>query len=129
MVSSRCVRAVLGATLLIAVRVRAQDTTMHMPMGMSMSHMHMAPGPLGIPMTRMGSGTSWLPDASPMHAEHLMTGGWQLMLHYVAFATYDHQQSDRPIDGASQLNAIDWFMGMAMHDLGSGRVNVRAMVS
>jgi len=39
---------------------------------MDMQHdMHMPEGPLGIPETRMGSGTSWLPDASPMHAAHL----------------------------------------------------------
>ena len=31
-------------------------------------------GPLGVPMECTGSGTSWLPDDSPMHACQLMTG-------------------------------------------------------
>src|SRR5256886_15818851 len=49
---------------------------------MDMQHpMEMQAGPLGIPETRMGSGTSWLPDASPMHAAHYMLGRWTLMLH------------------------------------------------
>lgn len=41
----------------------------------------MRPGPLSIPESRTGSGTSWLPDASPMHAAHKMLGNWTLMLH------------------------------------------------
>lgn len=28
---------------------------------------------LGLPMSRTGSGTSWLPDAAPMHAAHYLT--------------------------------------------------------
>jgi hypothetical protein len=80
-------------------------------------------------MNRMGSGTSWLPDETPMHAEHVMAGGWQLMLHYMAFATYDHQESHRNVDGATQFNGIDWFMGMAQHDVGAGRLALRAMLS
>src|SRR5690349_17931956 len=46
-----------------------------------MPGMHMPSRPFGIPMSRMGSGTSWLPDASPMRAYHFMSGGWALMLH------------------------------------------------
>jgi len=151
-------RAAIGAALLISASLQAQDATvvaqdsthqkqMSMPMqmrgmasdsaamlpmrgAMPPGHsMMMKPGPLGIPMNRMGSGTSWLPDETPMHAEHIMTGGWQFMLHYLAFATYDHQQSSRNIDGSSQVTGIDWFMGMAQHDLGLGRLALRAMMS
>lgn len=101
-----------------------------MPMDhMHMGHMMMKPGPLGIPGTRMGSGTSWLPDATAMHAHHFAAGNWDLMLHYMAFVTYDHQASHRDIDGATQLNATDWVMGMASHDLGTGRALFRAMLS
>jgi hypothetical protein len=109
--------------LLVAAPLVAQDTT-------SAHHMMMMqPGPLGLPMNRMGSGTSWLPDETPMHAEHAMAGGWQFMLHYLAFATYDHQESERNVDGATQFNGIDWFMGMAQHDVGAGRLTLRAMLS
>jgi hypothetical protein len=64
-----------------------------------------------------------------MHAEHAMAGGWELMFHYLAFATYDHQESKRDIDGAAQLNGIDWFMGMAQHEVAGGRFDLRAMMS
>src|SRR5262245_44357944 len=32
-------------------------------------------------MAREGSGTSWLPDASPIYALHTQKSGWMLMLH------------------------------------------------
>ena len=47
--------------------------------------------PFGIPMTRMGSGTAWLPDASAMRAWHFTAGSWMLMVHGDAFLQYDHQ--------------------------------------
>src|SRR6058998_2676818 len=51
--------------------------------------------PLGIPETRLGSGTSWLPDSSPMHASHFTLGAWTLMLHGSAFFMYDWQSGPR----------------------------------
>src|SRR5690349_18444734 len=45
------------------------------PMGMSMT------GPLDIGQAREGSGTSWLPDVSPMYAVHLNAGVWNVMIH------------------------------------------------
>src|SRR5256714_11993987 len=63
--------------------LRAQ---MHMQHSMKMNE-----GPLGIPETRMGSGTSWLPDASPMHAAHYLLGRWIAMLHGKGFLQYDWQ--------------------------------------
>jgi hypothetical protein len=114
--------------LACAAPVFAQDTSMaHMPGMAGMSHM--AASPLGVPMTRMGSGTSWLPDVSPMHAHHLTVGDWVLMLHYQVFVDYDHQESARPIDGFAQFNSINWFMGMAQHPLGDGLLTLRAMLS
>lgn len=47
--------------------------------------------PFGIPMTRMGSGTTWLPDASAMRAWHFTAGAWMLMVHGDAFLQFDHQ--------------------------------------
>ena len=47
------------------------DSMSDMP---GMQHAHgmggMMTGPLGISHERMGSGTSWMPDSSPMHAVH-----------------------------------------------------------
>src|SRR5439155_1165675 len=55
-------------------------------------------GVLGMPMSRGGSGTSWLPDAAPMHAMETALGGWTLMTHGVAFLQYDNQGGTRGRD-------------------------------
>src|SRR5207237_6637903 len=73
---------------------------------MHMQHpMEMLAGPLGIPETRMGSRTSWLPDASPMHAAHYLLGRWTLILHARGFSPYDWQARSR---GNNQLGMVDW---------------------
>ena len=82
--------------------------------------------PLGIPMTRMGSGTSWLPDASPMRAYHWVPPGWMLMAHGDVDLYYDHQGSDR---GDDQVGSTNWAMLMAMHSMGAGMLHLHAMMS
>jgi len=82
--------------------------------------------PFGIPMTRMGSGTAWLPDASAMRAWHFIAGSWMLMLHGDAFIQYDYQDGPR---GADQLGSINWGMLMAMRQLGGGTLHLHGMVS
>lgn len=86
----------------------------------------MMEGPLGISHARMGSGTSWMPDSSPMHANHKMWGDWNVMLHGVAFGQYDDQGSNR---GDKQLGIIDWEMLMAMRRVGMGMFHLHGMVS
>ena len=88
--------------------------------------MQMNEGPLGIPETRMGSGTSWLPDASPMHAAHVTLGVWTLMLHGEGFFQYDWQGGSR---GSDQLGIVNWAMGAASRTLGGGQLQFRAMMS
>ncbi len=83
-------------------------------------------GPLGIPETRMGSGTSWLPDASPMHAAHYRLGRWTLMLHGKGFLQYDWQGGSR---GSNQLGIVNWAMAAASRALGGGQLQLRAMLS
>lgn len=82
--------------------------------------------PFGIPMTRMGSGTAWLPDASAMRAWHFMTGSWMLMVHGDAFLQFDHQGGPR---GADQMGSINWGMLMAMRPLGGGTLHLHGMAS
>src|SRR4029453_18668658 len=82
--------------------------------------------PFGIPMTRMGSGTTWLPDASAMRAWHVTTGSWMLMVHGDAFLQYDHQGGPR---GADQVGSINWAMLMAMRQLGGGTLHLHGMLS
>jgi hypothetical protein len=83
-------------------------------------------GPLGISHVRMGSGTSWMPDSSPMHANHRMWGDWTAMIHGVAFAQYDDQGSKR---GDSQFGIIDWEMLMLMRQVGTGMLHLHGMAS
>lgn len=111
-----------------SVRRAQRDTMAAMP---GMSHMDhdmgdMMDGPLGISHVRMGSGTSWMPDSSPMHANHKMWGDWTVMLHGVAFGEYDDQGSAR---GNRQLGVIDWEMLMAMRKVGSGLLHLHGMAS
>ncbi len=83
-------------------------------------------GPLGIPLSREGSGTSWLPDASPMHAVHAMRGAWSFMLHGNAFLQYVSEGGAR---GDEQLSVTDWLMAMAGRRAAGGMVTLHAMVS
>jgi hypothetical protein len=82
--------------------------------------------PLGISHARMGSGTSWMPDSSPMHANHRMWGQWTAMIHGVAFAQYDRQGSDR---GDEQFGIVDWEMLMLMRPVGTGMLHLHGMAS
>src|SRR5437867_2353318 len=129
--------AVLFALSLTGRVLRAQqkpdhqaqpDTSAHADSmaSMPMSAPGMMSGPLGIPETRTGSGTSWLPDAAPMHAVHIAAGSWTLMVHGVAFGMYDKQFSRR---GDDQVNSVNWAMLMAMRSLGGGSLQLRGMFS
>src|SRR2546430_16998060 len=94
---------------------------------MDMQHpMEMNAAPLDIPETRMGSGPSWLPGASPMHAAHYMLGRWTLMVHGKGFFQYDWQGGSR---GSNQLGIVNWAMAAASRPLGGGQLQLRAMLS
>ena len=82
--------------------------------------------PLGIPMERTGSGTSWLPDAAPMRAIHARAGDWTLMTHGVVFGMYDRQNGPRGVDHFSSLN---WAMLMATRQTPTSKLQLRAMAS
>ena len=116
------------ALLVLPAAGAAQQHPTHPPPDATAAHdmRSMMDGPLGISHERMGSGTSWVPDASPMHATHATLGDWTIMLHGVAFAQYDDQGSTR---GDRQLGMVDWEMLMAMHRVGTGMLHLHAMVS
>ena len=84
---------------------------------------HAQTGDQGIPATRAGSGTSWLPDESPMYAVHAQSKGWMFMGHGAAFLQYLHESGDR---GSEQTGSINWLMGMARRSAGGGQVTLRA---
>jgi hypothetical protein len=90
------------------------------------SMMAMMIDPLGVSMERMGSGTSWIPDAVSLPARHVMAGSWLLMLHGFGFLQYDKQGGPR---GNSQFGSLNWAMLMASRDLLGGRFQARTMLS
>src|SRR2546430_5725204 len=79
------------------------------------------------PMSREGSGTSWLPDSTPMYGKMFMFGGDMLMLHGAIFPRYTNVSTRR---GDDRIDAPNWIMGMYSHPLGdSAQIGGRLMVS
>ena len=94
------------------------------------THEHSSPaamtGPLGIPMDRMGSGTTWIPDAVALPSRHFTANGWNLMFHGFAFLQENSQSGAR---GDSQFGSLNWGMFMASRELAGGRFEARTMLS
>ena len=82
--------------------------------------------PLGVPMDRMGSGTTWIPDAVSMPSRHSSAGEWDFMLHGFVFVQENRQGGAR---GTSQFGSLNWGMFMASHDFAGGRFQARTMLS
>jgi len=78
------------------------------------------------PMSREGSGTSWLPDSTPHEGVHQTFGDWMLMEHALVNGVYDHQGGPRGGDKAFVAGMI---MGMAQQTVGDGTLGFRAMLS
>jgi hypothetical protein len=103
-----------------------------MPAAMKMPGMHMRSaedmmiGPLGISMERMGSGTTWIPDAVTLPSRRRTLGDWMLMAHGFVFGQYDHQSGER---GDEQWGSLNWAMLMATRDFAGGRFQARTMLS
>src|SRR6266511_1398556 len=82
---------------------------------------------LADPMSREGSGTSWLPDSSPMYGKMFIFGEDMLMLHGAIFPRYTNVSTRR---GDDRIDAPNWFMGMYSHPLGdSTQIGGRLMMS
>jgi YHS domain-containing protein len=110
--------------ILSAQPVAAQDAPQVPP---PHDHSQMAPEQHGaMSHMREGSGTSWLPDASPMYAVHRQRGAWELMAHGNGFLQFLSDSGER---GHDQFGSINWVMGMAHRIIGSGRVGFRGMLS
>jgi hypothetical protein len=92
---------------------------MHMEMHSSIN--------LADPMSREGSGTSWLPDSSPMYGKMFMFGENMLMLHGAIFPRYTNVSTQR---GDDRIDAPNWIMGMYSHPLGdTAQFGARLMMS
>lgn len=87
------------------------DMAEHPPMSHAFS--------LNLPMTRNGSGTGWLPDASPMYGYMIHSKKWMYMVHGSVFIRYNNQDfTDKGVRGDSRFDAPTWFMFMGQRKVG-----------
>lgn len=80
----------------------------------------------GIPESRHGSGTSWLPDSTPVRGLSGAWGSWMVSLQGAAWGQYDVQDTKR---GDRQLGLTDWEMLMAMRPVSGGTLRLHASTS
>lgn len=89
----------------------AMDSTQMPPMSHAYS--------LNLPMNRNGSGTGWLPDASPMYGYMLHSKKWMYMIHGNIFIRYNNQDiENKGSRGDSKVDAPNWFMAMGQRRVG-----------
>lgn len=100
------------------------DTTKHMMMMNSQFSRD-------LPMNRDGSGTSWVPDETPMYMYMVHSKNWMHMFHGSFFARYNDQDVfNKGRRGGSQFDAPNWFMYMAQRKVGNnGLFSVNTMFS
>lgn len=110
---------------MLVVAPLAEAQHQHGPSGDSTQGMVML-GPLGISMDRLGSGTTWIPDAVTLPSRHFMAGKWTLMVNGFLFGQYDAQDGPR---GASQFGIVNWAMLMVSRDLAGGSLHFHFMNS
>ncbi|MEY2488153.1 MAG: hypothetical protein QOC70_95 [Verrucomicrobiota bacterium] len=79
------------------------------------------------PMSRESSGSSWVPDSTPMYGRMFMFGDDMLMLHGGIFPRYVNANTRR---GDDRIDGPNWFMAMYSHPLGeSAQIGFRGMMS
>lgn len=100
-----------------------EDHTMHNNMSHAFS--------LNLPMTRNGSGTAWLTDASPMFGYMFHTPKWMYMLHGNIFLRYTNQDfSNKGSRGDAMVDAPNWLMFMGQRKVGqNGLFHFSTMIS
>ncbi len=86
---------------------------------------------LNLPMNRDGSGTAWLPDASPMYGYMVHAKSWMFMFHGNIFARYNKQDiSGQGSRGGERWDAPDMIMAMAQRKVGTnGLLHFNLMMS
>jgi len=78
------------------------------------------------PMTREGSGTSWVPETTPHEGWFAQYGEWITMWHAAFNLTYDRQSGPR---GARKTFVSGMVMGMAQRQIEDNTFGLRAMLS
>jgi len=116
-----------------------KDTSMK---GMDMGDMKMDSGSmmsmkmnsqysLDLPMNRDGSGTSWVPDETPMYAYMIHGKKWMTMIHGSFFLRYNKQDLfNSGSRGRKKFDAPNWLMAMTQRQVGkNGLFSVNTMFS
>ena len=76
---------------------------------------------LDLSMNRDGSGTSWVPDETPMYAYMINGKEWMTMIHGSIFLRYNNQDLFKSGSrGGSKVDAPNWFMAMTQRKVGNG---------
>lgn len=102
-----------------------KDTAKHQMMMMSSQYS------TDLPMNRDGSGTSWVPDESPMYAYMIHGKKWMTMIHGNVFARYNVQDIFKSGSrGGYRFDAPNMIMAMSQRRVGkNGLFGVNAMLS
>jgi hypothetical protein len=79
-----------------------------------------------MPSFHASSGTAWQPASVPQTMWMISPGGWQLMLHYNVFITYNQQGGPR---GEGKAESTNYFMFMEQHKLWTGTLLLQQMFS
>jgi hypothetical protein len=84
-----------------------------------------------LPMNRDGSGTSWVPDATPMYMYMIHGKNWMHMIHGSIFARYNNQDIfNKGSRGGNKVDAPNWLMYMAQRKVGkTGLFSINTMFS
>jgi hypothetical protein len=120
----------LASLFLPGTAATAQETGS--PAASATQHQHAGASTAIFNPAREASGTSWLPDETPMHSVHRQFGAWDVMLHGTAFAQLLYEPGEKHRTGGfatTQVSSVSWAMGRARRRAGSGRFGLRAMLS
>lgn len=91
------------------------DMNMDHTMQMNMPHAFSR----NLPMARNGSGTSWLPDNSPMYGYMFHKGNWMYMVHGEFYLRYNKQDIyNKGNRGGSKIDAPNMLMLMGQREIG-----------
>ena len=93
-------------------------------------HEHVAVSAPLLTPTNESSGTSWLPQTTPMYGIHQPWRGWDLRLNGVVVADARYEPGERHRTGgfaARQIGSTNWGMFMARRTVGGGRVGGTAI--
>jgi len=136
----------LAASAPLFAQQMKMDTTKHkkhthMMNGMEMDDMDMmdmsgsmqmnSQFSLDLPMNRDGSGTSWVPDESPMYAYMIHGKKWMTMIHGSFFARYNNQDIFKSGSrGGQKFDVPNMVMAMTQTKVGNnGLFSVNTMFS